>query len=689
MKDCPLMADHANVLDSLLLPSASADLKELLAQYGARLQHADGVIAVSFRGELDLDGVTVPYDVVSDQGMVAKRGRWQKSNSAQRLALVQEVVTPELAHESRASLQEGVLEAKALAHRMGVSLDARMLSALVAPGMRASVRLQVVRDRIEAAAIRVRETGMAEKTRSAVTLAEYPASFAVAQSMQRKFIALLGEPNSGKTHDALVHLEQAESGVYLAPLRLLALENFERLEQRGVPVSMVTGEECRLREGATHVASTIEMLNFQRRVQVAVIDEVQMLSDSERGAAWTAAICGAPADTVYLIGSLTARAAIESLAQRLGCELEVREKSRKSPLSVEKQSVRAVTNLKAGDAVIAFSRREVLYWRDTLTSAGFSVATIYGNLSPEVRRAQAALFREGKVDILVGTDALGMGLNLPISRVVFSTAVKFDGESDALLPAWLAQQIGGRAGRYGITAHGYVAGFDTATHRQVEALMKEPLEPILSHGFYVAPTVEHLKQIRGATGEERLAVLLEQFARHIDTHDEFFLPANLAEPLERAKWLDNLSLALEDRFLLSLVPLSTKVGWLAENLEAWALAWSKGRASRLPSVEAVQGPQSLQRAEDACKLYSAYAWLGYRRPEFFPDGELAVTRMREVSEKIDEALRKQNSQRSSSPRPTRTRPGEPRQGRPRADDSRPAGVAKVTQRPGRARGRTA
>ena len=477
-----------------------------------------------------------------------------------------------------------------------------------------------------------------------MTLADYPASYEQAHGMRRHFIALLGEPNSGKTHGAIEALVAASSGVYLAPLRLLALENYERLQARGVPVSMVTGEECRLLEGATHVASTIEMLNYQRPVEVAVIDEIQLLDDPDRGAAWTAAVCGVPAATVYLVGSLAARAAVESLAARLGCTLEVREMHRKSVLTVEPQPVRNVAQLRAGDAVIAFSRREVLYWRDTLTAAGFSVATIYGNLSPEVRRAQAALFREGRVDVLVGTDALGMGLNLPISRVVFSTAEKFDGTEDALLPAWLAQQIGGRAGRYGIKDEGFVAGFGEATHRKIRALMREPLEPTRAKGFFVAPTIEHLKRIREATGEDRLAVLLERFARNIDTHDDYFVPASLAEQLERAKWLDTLPLPLEERFLLSLVPVSTKVALLGEAFEQWALKWSRSEVIRLQPVAFQARGKGLQTAEDACKLYSAYAWLGYRRPEYFPDAERAVQLVRETSEAIDAELRRENQQ---------------------------------------------
>lgn len=65
--------------------------------------------------------------------------------------------------------------------------------------------------------------------------------------------------------------------------------------------------------------------------------------------------------------------------------------------------------------------------------------------------AQATLFNQpgSGFDVLVASDAIGMGLNLNIGRVVFTRMEKFDGEATRrLLPAE-ALQIGGRAGRFG------------------------------------------------------------------------------------------------------------------------------------------------------------------------------------------------------------------------------------------------
>lgn len=55
---------------------------------------------------------------------------------------------------------------------------------------------------------------------------------------------------------------------------------------------------------------------------------------------------------------------------------------------------------------------------------------VYGALPPDARRQQAALFNEASSshNVLVASDAIGMGLNLNIRRVVFTNVEKYDGE---------------------------------------------------------------------------------------------------------------------------------------------------------------------------------------------------------------------------------------------------------------------
>ena len=114
--------------------------------------------------------------------------------------------------------------------------------------------------------------------------------YPLARSLNRKLEFYVGPTNSGKTYNAMQKLKEANSGLYLAPLRLLALEGYEDLKASNIRASLITGEEQILHEEAAHVCSTIEMIDFDLDVDVAVIDEVQMLDDSDRGWAWVNAI---------------------------------------------------------------------------------------------------------------------------------------------------------------------------------------------------------------------------------------------------------------------------------------------------------------------------------------------------------------------------------------------------------------
>ena len=80
-----------------------------------------------------------------------------------------------------------------------------------------------------------------------------------AKDMYRKVYIHVGLTNSGKTYDGLQALKRAESGAYLGPLRLLALEVFDTLNEAGVPCSLLTGEERIDVPFSNIVASTIEM----------------------------------------------------------------------------------------------------------------------------------------------------------------------------------------------------------------------------------------------------------------------------------------------------------------------------------------------------------------------------------------------------------------------------------------------
>lgn len=107
----------------------------------------------------------------------------------------------------------------------------------------------------------------------------------------RKIILHVGPTNSGKTYSALQCLIAANSGIYLGPLRLLANEIHERLSTT-IPCNLITGEQRIITPSTKHYACTVEMALLHQPFDVAIIDEIQMIGDQQRGFAWTNALLG-------------------------------------------------------------------------------------------------------------------------------------------------------------------------------------------------------------------------------------------------------------------------------------------------------------------------------------------------------------------------------------------------------------
>ncbi len=249
----------------------------------------------------------------------------------------------------------------------------------------------------------------------------------------------------------------AKCGVYLGPLRLLALEVYERMKEYGVPCTMLTGQECLEEPDSRVTASTVEMADFDTVFDVAVIDEAQLMADPDRGHSWTKAILGLKAWEIHICISPAAETVVKHLIGLCGDTYEVNRYERKTALLCETQAFRFPEDVKDGDALITFSKKSVLDVAGRLETEGIQASVIYGSLPPEIRRRQMHLFTGGKTRVVVATDAIGMGLNLPVRRIVFLQTDKFDGTSRRLLTVPEIRQIAGRAGRYGIYDTGYVS----------------------------------------------------------------------------------------------------------------------------------------------------------------------------------------------------------------------------------------
>lgn len=280
--------------------------------------------------------------------------------------------------------------------------------------------------------------------------------FSEVRQMHRHFILHIGPTNSGKTFQSLERLKLADCGVYLGPLRLLALEVYEQMQKHGVPCTMRTGQECIEEEDSRVTASTIEMADFDENYDIAVIDEAQMVTDPDRGHSWTKAILGIRAGEIHICMSPAAEQAVIHLIELCGDDYEVWRYVRKTALICEDEPFCFPEDVRQGDALIVFSKKSVLDVAGRLEEQKINASVIYGSLPPEIRRRQMHLFNSGKTKVVVATDAIGMGLNLPVRRIVFLQADKYDGVSRRPLLVSEIKQIAGRAGRFGIYNSGYV-----------------------------------------------------------------------------------------------------------------------------------------------------------------------------------------------------------------------------------------
>lgn len=503
-------------------------------------------------------------------------------------------------------------------------------------GRKLHQKLDDIRSRASAKRLRhLREA----QIREASGYERYAAIFPVARSLERRFLFLAGPTNSGKTHEALRLAGEADTAEILSPLRLLALEHFERMSEDNLPAGMITGEERVVPEGATHIARTIETLDLHRVVDVCVIDEVQMLDDPNRGWAWTQAIVGAPARHVVLTGAPEAIPLVEHLLAMTGEPLDVRILKRKGDLSVERAPV-DLNRLSRGDAVIAFSRANVHELRTKLVQSGRSVAAVYGALGPEVRRAEAARFRNGEAEILVATDAIGMGLNIgPLRRVVFSTLHKFDGVRERQLTAMEIKQIAGRAGRFGHHDEGLVSALPEAgAYGRIEAVISNALtgEAAKLRGkAYIRPNQETVLSASEVLQTDRLGRVLRHLNDTLVTGHPDLRMADMEEMIELALLLDTVELSILDRLSYSMAPVDGRERLAVELLIDWARQHAMNGWVHPPNF----GSQAdLLKLEARVKIATTWLWLAQRYPDVYQEVDAVVDLRADLNSRIEEKL---------------------------------------------------
>ncbi|KAM0691694.1 hypothetical protein Q7P36_007893 [Cladosporium allicinum] len=510
------------------------------------------------------------------------------------------------------------------------------------------------------------------------------------RTMHRTIHLHVGPTNSGKTYHALQRLEAATKGVYAGPLRLLAHEVYTRMTAKGKNCALITGEERRVPETETEdgipsdellTACTVEMVPLNAPLDVAVIDEIQMIGNAERGWAWTQALLGVQAKEVHLCGEERTVPLIKELCASVGEKLVIHKYERLSPLKVAEESLNGkIEDLRKGDCIVSFSVMGIHALRQQIEKAtGRKVATVYGSLPPETRAQQARLFNDpdNEYDFLVASDAVGMGLNLAIKRVIFEASNKFDGAARRTLSVADIKQIGGRAGRYRTAAQATettTSEGDTATQGAsptttpsedsvgivttlekfdfpvVRAAMESEPEPIRTAGIFPPDTVlERFSSYfpPGTPFSYIMTRLHELSLMHKRFHlcglrDQIWV-ADLIEPVQ--------GLTIADRSVICSAPASQTDGDLwRELMPAYARIIAEQSGGNLVDItqlplevlEAEVSPsrEYLRELERLHKGIVTYLWLSYRFAGLFTTRALAFHVKTMVEEKIEEVLEK-------------------------------------------------
>ena len=282
-------------------------------------------------------------------------------------------------------------------------------------------------------------------------------------------LAILGPTNTGKTYTAFEKLLSFSSGIFGFPLRLLARENYDKAVKRiGLSkVALITGEEKILPKEAKYFFCTVESMPNNIPVDCIIIDEIQLAADYERGHIFTDRILNLKGNfqTIFL-GSIN----VENILKKIYPNIIIEKKKRFSKLTfLRKQNF---SKLEPRSAIIAFNINKVYEIAENIRSYKGGTAVVLGSLSPRTRNAQVEVYENKNVDYLVATDAIGMGLNLNINHVSFSSLEKFDGRYNRNLAPNELGQIAGRAGRYkqdGTFSHTKEAGnLDPLIIQQIE-----------------------------------------------------------------------------------------------------------------------------------------------------------------------------------------------------------------------------
>ena len=275
--------------------------------------------------------------------------------------------------------------------------------------------------------------------------------------------------------------------IFTAPIKALSNERYLDLKSMGFDVGIETGD-FKKNANAMVLCCTQEIYTLKYASvpnQKVIIDEFHFIfNDSERARAYIDGLRSTSFHSDVLVMSATFGnpEVVKKYLEKMGMREFVLYKtdSRATELVFRKKGLRFgqihdalvfVFSKKGGEWIASqiaatrqkISRANLLRLReiaDILEVARIhetmlrGVGLYFGSLLPKEKLLVEMAFRERILDVVVGSDALSLGVNLPAETVVFGQMAKF---IDGPLTKNEFMQMAGRAGRKGYFNPGYVS----------------------------------------------------------------------------------------------------------------------------------------------------------------------------------------------------------------------------------------
>ncbi|XP_017482881.1 PREDICTED: ATP-dependent RNA helicase SUV3 homolog, mitochondrial [Rhagoletis zephyria] len=477
-----------------------------------------------------------------------------------------------------------------------------------------------------------------------------------ARAITRKIVFHAGPTNSGKTYHAMERFLTAKSGVYCGPLKLLATEVFNKSNERGTACDLVTGEERKFgineETPASHVACTVEMTSVNTPYEVAVIDEIQQLRDPQRGWAWTRAFLGLIADEVHVCGEAGALELLQKICETTNETVEVHSYERLTELTIEDSALVSLDNIQPGDCIVCFSKNDIYSVSREIEARGKEVAVIYGGLPPGTKLAQAAKFNDpdNSCKVMVATDAIGMGLNLSIRRIIFYSIMKPSmnekGEREIdTISVSSALQIAGRAGRYRTQwEHGYVTTFKADDLQTLRKLLDQKPEPLKQAGLH--PTADQIELYAYHLPNSTLSNLMDIFVNLCTVDDSLYFMCNIEDFKFLAEMIEHVPLALRARYVFCCAPINKKMPFVCSMFLKIARQYSRNEPITFEFITCNCGwpfalPKTiidLMHLESVFDVMDLYLWLSYRFMDLFPDAAAVRVAQKELDDIIQQGV---------------------------------------------------